>query len=216
MGPVAPSIEAIDAWLPQTQCTQCGYPSCLAYAQALAHGETDINRCPPGGDITINALAQLLGTIARPLDPECGKHEPKVLVAIDEDLCIGCTLCIQACPVDAIVGAAKSMHTVIASECTGCELCIPPCPVDCINIIPAPRQSAGPHWTWPEYSPAQTQRARDRAHSRLRRLSKLEQDRALRKKHRAMRQRPDSRRTRQEIKAAVERTRSRRADPRAS
>lgn len=208
--------EAVDAWLPQTQCTQCGYPHCRAYAEAMAQGGADVNRCPPGGDITINALARLLGTIATPLDPECGKHEPRMLVAIDENLCIGCTLCIQACPVDAIVGAAKSMHTVIASECTGCELCVPPCPVDCIDILPAPKQPAEPHWTWPEYSPVQTRRARERTHARLRRLGRLEQDRVLRKKHRVMRQRSDSECTRQKIKAAVERTRSQRRSKPAS
>ena len=130
-----PVVERIDALLPQTQCGQCGYPGCRPYAEAIAKGEADINQCPPGGDAGIRALADLLGREPKPLNPEYGEEKPKTVVAIDESRCIGCTLCIQACPVDAIVGAAKLMHTVIESECTGCDLCLPPCPVDCIDII---------------------------------------------------------------------------------
>ncbi|MBV6305216.1 electron transport complex subunit RsxB [Candidimonas humi] len=135
-------VERIDAILPQTQCTKCGYDGCRPYAEALARGEADINRCPPGGAAGIDALAALLGRPARPLDPECGVHRPLQVAVIDEAHCIGCTLCIQACPVDAIVGAAKFMHTVLADACTGCDLCVPPCPVDCIAMVPA-----GHDWT---------------------------------------------------------------------
>ncbi|MBA8885908.1 electron transport complex protein RnfB [Dokdonella fugitiva] len=126
----------IDALLPQTQCTRCGFPTCRAYADAIATGEADIDRCPPGGADGVVALANLLGIAAKPLDPAYGVEAPPIVAVIDEDVCIGCTKCIQACPVDAIVGAAKRMHTVIADECTGCELCLPPCPVDCIALVP--------------------------------------------------------------------------------
>lgn len=130
------SADRIDALLPQTQCTQCGYPSCREYAEALAAGLVDLNRCPPGGVATIAALATALDREPRPLDPACGEERPWVVARIDEATCIGCTLCIHACPVDAILGAAKRMHTVIDSECTGCELCLDPCPVDCIALVP--------------------------------------------------------------------------------
>lgn len=132
---------AIDALLPQTQCRKCGYDGCAPYAEAIASGSARINRCPPGGEHGIRELAALLGIAPAPLDPECGQEGPRTVAVIDEAHCIGCTLCIQACPVDAIAGAAKLMHTVIAGLCTGCELCIPPCPVDCINLVarePAP------------------------------------------------------------------------------
>ena len=129
----------IEDRLPQTQCAQCGYPGCRPYAAAIAGGEADINRCPPGGAATIRALADLLGREAKPLDRSVGEEKPPLVAVIDEPRCIGCTLCIQACPVDAIVGAAQRMHTVLADECTGCELCLPPCPVDCIDLVPAPR-----------------------------------------------------------------------------
>jgi electron transport complex protein RnfB len=130
-----PLVERIDALLPQTQCAQCGYPGCRPYAEAISREQADINQCPPGGDAGIRALADLLGREPKPLNPENGEEKPKTAVRIDELRCIGCTLCIQACPVDAIVGATKFMHTVIQSECTGCNLCLPPCPVDCIDII---------------------------------------------------------------------------------
>ena len=130
-----PLVERIDALLPQTQCGQCSYPGCRPYAEAISKDEADINQCPPGGDAGIRALADLLGREPKPLNPENGEEKPRTVVVIDEDRCIGCTLCIQACPVDAIVGAAKLMHTVIESECTGCDLCLPPCPVDCIDIV---------------------------------------------------------------------------------
>jgi electron transport complex protein RnfB len=130
-------VEQIDRLLPQTQCGQCGYPGCKPYASAIANGEADINQCPPGGDAGVQALARLLGREPKPLNPENGIEKPKVVALIREPECIGCTKCIQACPVDAIIGASKSMHVVIADLCTGCELCIPPCPVDCIDLVPA-------------------------------------------------------------------------------
>ena len=126
--------DAIDAVLPQTQCALCGYRGCRPYAEAIAAGEAPINRCPPGGDEVIAELAALLGETALPLDTAHGQATPPVVARIDEAACIGCTLCIAACPVDAIVGARKLMHTVIAAECTGCALCLPPCPVDCIVL----------------------------------------------------------------------------------
>ncbi len=126
--------QRIDALLPQTQCTRCGYDGCRPYANAIAAGEAGIDQCPPGGDPGVAKLAALLGREAKPLNPEFGAFMPPRVALIDEETCIGCTKCIQACPVDAIVGASKLMHTVIASWCTGCELCIPPCPVDCIAL----------------------------------------------------------------------------------
>ena len=141
-----PLVEKIDALLPQTQCGQCSYPGCRPYATAIAKGEADINQCPPGGEATIIALADLLGKEPKPLNPEHGEEKPKRVAIIDEQTCIGCTLCIQACPVDAIVGAAKLMHTVIESECTGCDLCLPPCPVDCIDMVEV--KSSAEDWVW--------------------------------------------------------------------
>ncbi len=142
-----PLVEEIDQRLPQTQCGQCGYPGCRPYAEAIARGEAEINLCVPGGQETVEALADLLGVEPPPMEGE----EPVPAVAvIDEEKCIGCTLCIQACPVDAIVGAAKQMHTVIADECTGCELCVEPCPVDCIHMEPIPETIENWKWRHPE------------------------------------------------------------------
>lgn len=129
-------IEKIDAILPQTQCGKCGFPGCKPYAEAIVAGHADINQCPPGGLEGIQKLAELLGVQPEPLNTSHGFPKPRAVAWIDERLCIGCTFCIQSCPVDAIVGAAKQMHTVIAEECTGCELCIAPCPMDCISLIP--------------------------------------------------------------------------------
>ena len=140
--PVAPEsltlVDQINALLPQTQCGQCSFQGCRPYAEAIASGAADINQCPPGGDEGIRDLAGLLGVSAKPLNTEFGEHKPASVAFVIEEDCIGCTKCIAACPVDAILGASKFMHTVIASECTGCELCVAPCPVDCIVMQPAP------------------------------------------------------------------------------
>ncbi len=140
-----PLVDQIDALLPQTQCGQCGYPGCRPYATAIANEGEDINRCPPGGQGTVVALADLLNREPKPL---IAQEKPKAVAIIDELTCIGCTLCVQACPVDAILGAAKQMHTVIAKECTGCELCVAPCPVDCIEMVPVTVTLES--WTWPQ------------------------------------------------------------------
>ena len=142
-----PVADRVDALLPQTQCGQCGFAGCRPYAEAIAAEKADINQCPPGGEVTIQALAELLGRDPKPLNPENGVEKPKTIAFIDEQTCIGCTLCIQACPVDAILGAAKQMHTVITQECTGCELCVAPCPVDCITMEPV--QDTLGTWKWP-------------------------------------------------------------------
>ena len=140
-----PISEQVNALLPQTQCGQCGYPGCRPYSEAIAEGDA-INKCPPGGEETIQALADLLDVEPQPLDAEHGVEKEPVVAWIREDECIGCTKCIQACPVDAILGAAKLMHTVIADECTGCDLCLDPCPVDCIDMIE--RKTGIQHWRW--------------------------------------------------------------------
>lgn len=140
-----PLVEQIDQILPQTQCGQCGYPGCRPYAEAIANGD-EINKCPPGGEATIKALADLMGVDAKPLDAAHGVEDIKKVAFIREDECIGCTKCIQACPVDAIVGAAKQMHTVIIDECTGCDLCVDPCPVDCIDMVPL--NAGSESWQW--------------------------------------------------------------------
>jgi electron transport complex protein RnfB len=133
---VAVDTDSIDALLPQTQCTRCGYTGCRPYAEAIVAGDAEINQCPPGGAATIEALARLTGRPVLPLNPANGVEKPREVAYILEEHCIGCTKCLPACPVDAIVGANKRMHTVIVPECTGCELCIAPCPVDCIVMVP--------------------------------------------------------------------------------
>jgi len=150
-----PLVDQVDNLLPQTQCGQCSYAGCRPYAEAIANGEAPINKCPPGGESTILALADLLDVEPMELDEEAGVEldMPNVAVIIEKD-CIGCTLCIQACPVDAIVGAAKLMHTVIEDECTGCDLCLPPCPVDCIVMVP--RKTTTTNWKWQEPKPIET------------------------------------------------------------
>jgi electron transport complex protein RnfB len=142
-----PLTDKVDSLLPQTQCGQCGYPGCRPYAEALVAGEAEINLCVPGGEDTIVSLAETLGREPLPVSDEHAHHVPAYAV-IDEQVCIGCTKCIQVCPVDAIVGAAKQMHTVIIDECTGCELCIPPCPVECIHMRPI--RPSTTTWTWPQ------------------------------------------------------------------
>ena len=142
-----PVVDRIEAILPQTQCGQCNYPGCRPYAEAIAGGHADINQCPPGGETGIMALADLLGVETKALNPENGETKPRAAAVIDELACIGCTLCIQACPVDAILGASKYMHSVIEPECTGCELCLPPCPVDCIEMVV--KNDKASDWRWP-------------------------------------------------------------------
>ncbi len=142
-----PVVDKIDAVLPQTQCGQCGFAGCRPYAEAIAKGEAEINLCPPGGESSMLSLAQLLDKQPVPIHAEAITQKVDAVALINEQTCIGCTLCIQACPVDAIVGAAKHMHTIIARECTGCELCLPPCPVDCIQMIPIPKDLRT--WKWP-------------------------------------------------------------------
>jgi electron transport complex protein RnfB len=150
--------DRIDAALPQTQCTRCGYPDCRRYAEAVAANEAEINRCPPGGAEGVARLAALTGRAPLPLDPGRGQEGPRLLAVIDEAWCIGCTLCIKACPVDCIVGAPKRMHTVVEADCTGCELCVPACPVDCIELRPVTPGRSG----WQAWSPQQAEAARAR------------------------------------------------------
>ena len=150
--------QRIDAALPQTQCKRCGYPDCAAYAQAIAQGEAGINQCPPGGEEGMLRLAALTGQAPQPLDPHFGIEGPLTVAVIDEDWCIGCTLCIKACPTDAIVGSNKHMHTVIEPYCTGCELCLPVCPVDCILLEPASGTATG----WDAWSSTLADQARNR------------------------------------------------------
>jgi len=153
--------------LPQTQCTRCGYPDCAAYADAIASGEASINQCPPGGDEGIHRLAEVTGLAYAPLNPQHGEETPRSGVWIDENWCIGCTLCIEACPVDAIIGTHKRMHTVIESACTGCELCLPVCPVDCIEIENASGDTTG----WAAWSESEAEQARQRYAARQARLA---------------------------------------------
>jgi len=158
-----PLVEQIDSILPQTQCGQCGFPGCRPYAESIANGD-DINKCPPGGESTIAALADLLGVEAKPLDAEHGESKGKMVAYIREDDCIGCTKCIQACPVDAILGAAKQMHTVLKDECTGCDLCVEPCPVDCIDMLPVGKSIKD--WSWDLPGPGLIATDRHPAHVR--------------------------------------------------
>ncbi|WP_298830158.1 electron transport complex subunit RsxB [uncultured Piscinibacter sp.] len=172
MSDAARLASLIDAALPQTQCTRCGYPDCAAYARAVAAGDAQINQCPPGGQEGVARLAALTGRAAQPLDAEHGLEGPLRLAVIDEAWCIGCTLCIKACPVDCIVGAPKLMHTVIEAQCTGCELCIPACPVDCIGLVDASGERTG----WAAWSPAQAEQARSRHAFRKVRLEQAARD----------------------------------------
>lgn len=173
-------VQRIDAALPQTQCTRCGEPDCHSYAVAIATAQAPINRCPPGGEEGIRRLAAITGQAAVPLDPDHGQEAPRQVMWIDETWCIGCTLCIKACPTDAIVGTHKRMHTVIERWCTGCELCLPVCPVDCIHTETVTGESTG----WAAWSPAQAMAARERYESRSKRLKqeKLEHAKKLEEK----------------------------------
>ncbi len=167
--------DQINALLPQTQCTRCGYPDCASYAQAIALGEAGINQCPPGGEEGVRRLAQATGLPALPLSAEHGLEAPRQLVVIDETWCIGCTLCIKACPVDCIIGAPKQMHTVIEDLCTGCELCIPVCPVDCISLVPAHETQPAPTG-WDAWSAPQAEQAAQRYEFHKIRLIKAHKD----------------------------------------
>lgn len=205
-----PSVAQLDAVLPQTQCTRCGFPNCLAYAEAMATGAAGIDLCPPGGSATIQKLAKLLGQPAASGNPVGTVISARQQAVIDEQICIGCRKCIDACPVDAIVGARKLMHTVLVEECSGCGLCLPPCPVDCIALVPA-TMTPDPDSLWPEYTRAETERWRARTRARLTRL-------AAKKSKRPRPASPadahDRERIRAEIRAAVERVRARRASKR--
>ena len=201
------TFEAIDAWLPQTQCTRCGYPSCRAYAEAIAAGAADFNQCPPGGDTTLTALAALLGTAPKSLNPVHGPQLPRQRALIDEPVCIGCRKCLEVCPVDAILGARQVMHSIIETECNGCALCLPVCPVDCIALVPAvPMTSSGP---WPEYSQDEANHWRLRTEARRRRLQKKSRLTRAPKKHRSPE--TEQERMRAEIRAAVARVRAKKS-----
>jgi electron transport complex protein RnfB len=205
--------DRIDALLPQTQCTKCGYDGCRPYAEAIASGQAPTNQCPPGGAAGIARLAALVGQPPLPLNPANGVEKPLAVAVIEEHLCIGCTLCIQACPVDAIVGAAKLMHTVLASACTGCDLCLPPCPTDCIAMVPVTPARA---WTT-----ADADVARARFEARKIRLARLAEQRGERLASKALAKleeldsrddlRPDEiARKKAVVHAAIERARARR------
>lgn len=169
-------VQALDDALPQTQCTRCGYPDCHAYAQAIAAGVAGINQCPPGGAEGIARLAALTGQAPSALNPANGAEAPRQLAVIDEAWCIGCTLCLKACPVDCIVGGPKGMHTVISAQCTGCELCLPACPVDCISLTSVSGERTG----WQAWSAAQAQEARTRYAWHRERLQRTEHEHTAR------------------------------------
>jgi electron transport complex protein RnfB len=218
--------ERLNQLLPQTQCTRCGYPDCASYAQAMAEGHADINQCPPGGDEGVRRLADATGRPYRPLNLEHGQEGPRQLAIIDETWCIGCTLCLQACPVDSILGANKRMHTVIEDLCTGCELCIPVCPVDCISLVPA---HAAPAPTgWAAWSAPEAQQARRRYETRTVRVVRQRADNEARLQAKAeaklanlaeaskLTEPAELDRKRAVIEAALARARARRGEPPAS
>jgi electron transport complex protein RnfB len=210
--------DRIEDVLPQTQCTKCGYKGCRPYAEAIASGEANINQCPPGGAEGIRRLSSVTGRPVIPLNPVNGFERPRAVAFIDESLCIGCTLCIQACPVDAIMGAAKQMHTIIPAECTGCDLCVPACPVDCIVMYPVTERTG-----WDAWTQVQADEARDRHDFRLARLVREREENDARlaakahaKAHAVERLSPENEaeqaekeRKRQIIAAAMERARQR-------
>ncbi len=193
--------DQIDQCLPQTQCTLCGYPRCREYARAVERNEAGINQCPPGGKITITALAKLLDRPVVELNPDHGKHEPRVIARIREQECIGCKLCMKACPLDCIVGAKKRMHTVIADQCTGCKLCVPVCPTDCIDLVRPPLANNDNDLPapWPGFSVRQVDQARLLTAQKLARIKKFDDARKRRK------QVPARAQMRREILAAVKR-----------
>jgi len=196
--------------LPQTQCTRCGYPDCAAYAQAMASGAADINQCPPGGAEGVARLAAIAGRVAQPLNPAHGAEGPRTVAWIDEAWCIGCTLCIQACPVDCIVGGHKRMHTVIESQCTGCELCVPACPVDCIAL----ENVTGTRTGWAAWSETQAGAARERyefTSARRKRDAREHAQRLEEKAEHKLAHLGELQRKRAVIEAALARARARRA-----
>lgn len=213
--------DQIEDLLPQTQCTKCGYAGCRPYAEAIANGAADYNQCPPGGAEGVERLAHLLNKPVIPLNPANGQERPRSVAIIDESICIGCTLCIQACPVDAIIGAAKQMHTVIPSLCTGCDLCVAPCPVDCISMHNVTHDKTG----WAAWSQADADAARARHDFRTMRLQreKTENDERLAAKAAAklkaveseapqsLEEKAEQERKRAIIQAAIERARMKKA-----
>lgn len=206
MQPFPAFIDELDAWLPQTQCRRCGYAGCRPYAEALAVGAATPDLCPPGGAITRVALARLVSGAAAPAQAVAEiapAMPPRLRAVIDESRCIGCTLCIRACPVDAIVGAAQRLHTVRAASCTGCELCVAPCPVDCIALVPTSPPRPGTRW--PQYPEADVAAARAAFHARAQRLA---QRRASVQARRAV---PARERVRANVAAALARARAKRA-----
>jgi electron transport complex protein RnfB len=198
-------IDKVDTLLPQTQCTQCGFEGCRPYAEALAVGRAAINRCPPGGDAGIRRLSALLGRPYQSLDPHCGAERPRHVAFVDEAHCIGCTLCIQACPVDAILGAPKQMHTVLTELCSGCDLCVAPCPVDCIAMLPPTTADA----LW-DAARANAARLRFEAHNARLADGKIESDKRFSNKSSAQIDGTVSDR-RSAVQAAIERARTKRA-----
>jgi Na+-translocating ferredoxin:NAD+ oxidoreductase subunit B len=207
--------------LPQTQCTRCGYPDCRRYAEAIAAGEADINQCPPGGAEGIVRLSAITGKPSKPLNPDHGVEGPRAVAVIDEDWCIGCTLCIKACPVDCIAGASKRMHTIIEAQCTGCELCIPACPVDCIRLEPVTDERTG----WAAWDATLAVQARQRYEFRTDRLrrDKSEQEARLARRaetklvdlaaHTTLTDPAAIERKRELVEAALARARASRAEP---
>ena len=220
---IADLADQIDAVLPQTQCTKCGYPACRPYAEAIARGKADIDRCAPGGAAGVAKLAALSGRPVKPLDPAYGLEQPRAAALIDETRCIGCTLCIQACPVDAIAGTSQLMHTVLLEHCTGCELCLPPCPVDCIEMV-AIEELAG---RGAALSAPDPERSAEQARSRYAfRELRLQRERGTRPRPKRPKSReaakhdpltpasPDVEHKRAAVRAALERARARRTAPR--
>lgn len=215
---MTPQARRIHALLPQTQCTRCGYPDCAGYAQAIADGEAQINRCPPGGAEGISRMSATTDRPVAPLDPERGLEGPRPVAIIDEAWCIGCTLCIAACPTDAILGTNKHMHTVIEPYCTGCELCVPVCPVDCIAL----QNVTGERTGWDAWSPAQADQALARYEARKVRLERTKGEHEARleakarmkladlEAHTKNAQGPELERKRAVIEAALARARARR------
>lgn len=208
------TADQIDALLPQTQCTRCGFPDCHSYAEAIARDETGIDRCPPGGEETLRALSRLISRPATRLDPAVGTFTPGTVALIDETLCIGCTKCIAACPVDAIVGGPKLMHTVIEALCTGCELCLPPCPVDCIKLGPAQGVTEGYEgWQFPQGGDERAVTLRERYGRHQARSRSAQEEKRARLSAQGARADDLKAQRQAEIAAALARVRAKRGEP---